>query len=91
MELLVKPWRMSAFGEPPSIAHSVVVPSGILHRNMKPGVGIDHLNFHDRAFQFHRVIYIELGGEGVVGEQRDCRKSRPKAASAKPIGVFMAL
>ncbi len=74
MELLVKPWRMSAFGEPPSIIHSVVVPSSVLHGDVKPGVRIDHLNLHHGASQFNGLVGVEFGGESVMGEQREVPK-----------------
>ena len=53
---------------PPSTIHTSLVPSLAGHLQVYPGVRVDPLDPHDRAPEQNGPVRIELGAEGVVGD-----------------------
>jgi hypothetical protein len=55
---------------------------------MKPGVWIDHLNFHNGASQFNGLVGVEFGCEGVMSEQWECRKQHSNSGQRETDCLF---
>ncbi len=67
---LVMPTRSKLLGVLPSIAQLVYGAIGILHRDMDEGVRVDPLHLSNGPLQDDDFVLVELGGKGVVGENR---------------------
>src|SRR5581483_4681454 len=90
IEALVKPWRMRALGEPPSIIHSCVVPSGFFTATWNQVCGFTISIFTTVPRNLTGLLESNSAVKAWCANSGSAHRSAPAAARVKPVVFFMA-
>ena len=90
-EFLFQPFRSRTPGAPPSTDQCWICAVRLLDVEIQPGMRVHPIHLHDRAFELDRLVRIELGGKGMVGQDgTTATTSRPAVARIVISLLFMS-
>ena len=77
-ELRFQPWRISAFGAPPSTAHCCFSPARRRDFDVQPRMRVAELHLRDDAIELDRPIDVELGRERMMRDDGRGHRSQQR-------------